>query len=248
MSLYQQLVDKNKHYIDIANSIYKLSLPYPVVKCDITGTTGGWAKSGQWCVNYNPTFLKNHTSHFLINTVGHEIAHLVASKIGGRRHDSIWKSVMHRFGLDSSRTHSYDVTVLPKYVNSMYTYACQCKEHKVTLRIHKSIVSGNSRRCNRCNQYLIFVSAPVRMGTITATIPTKQSIGVIPMIQPIQLNQQVTQPKQPKSPSNKSRVANMMSLPSVKGCTDAEIISKIANMLGVTTSNARTYLYNYNKG
>jgi SprT protein len=257
MSTYLVLVEKNKEYIDLANNIYGTDHPYPKIRCDINGKRGGWAHSSTWTVNYNPHFLKNHTASFLKQTVGHEIAHLIADKQGSHGHDAIWQNVMYRFGLEPNRCHSYDATALPKYVNKMYTYTCGCTDFPITPRIHAKILQGRWRKCNKCNGRLELKS-----------IPNKIIVPLTSIITPIFVGKYTTQPSpfylqqvgnelkqidaatvllnQGKKITNKSIVTDIVLKYSMSK-TDAEIIAIIQSTLNVTLSNAKTYLYNHRR-
>jgi SprT protein len=256
--LYELLVKKNKDYIDLANQIYKLDLPYPEIKCTLKGKVAGYAYCKKWKVNYNGHFLKNHTDHFLVQTVGHEIAHLVAYKLfKSHRHDSRWQSVMYKFDLDPTRCHDYDCTTLPKYVDNAYVYTCGCMDHTITQRIHTKIIQGNNRTCNTCKQVLVLKSSPKLNQSITTPIiiPTPVvGISTKPSgiyLQQIRKNVQEVEAasvlvNQGKKITNKSIVAEIM----VKygaSKTDAEIAIILQYKLNISLQNAKVYLYNYRK-
>jgi predicted SprT family Zn-dependent metalloprotease len=103
----------------------------PVVRYDIKNRFGGVAITGgadDWTIRLNLILCYENEAHFIEQTVGHEVAHLVQRVVFGstkrvedpktgklavkkiRSHGPEWRSVMVKFGLEAARTHKYDTT------------------------------------------------------------------------------------------------------------------------------------------
>lgn len=138
-------------------------LAFPTVKFDIRGTTGGTANSSQNVLRFNPVLLQENKAHFLKQTVGHEVAHLVARKRFGdtiKPHGPQWQQVMAWFGLPANRGHTYDVSNVRTTVRKTYTYRCRCREYELGPRQHAS-VGKKQYQCKLCKTIL----RPVVPGT-----------------------------------------------------------------------------------
>ena len=240
-ALFERLVEKNKAYIDKANLIFKMNLPYPTIRCDINGRNGGTANSGKWEVNYNKHFLANHTEHFLIQTVGHEVAHLVASRLGGRRHDNIWKTVMRRLGLVPDRCHSYDITTLPSYKDNKITMVCDCQEHHVSPILRTKILNGSGHRCKHCKSPLR-IKGTHKPAAVSRSLPeTKVYLTAPPITTPKYDGAKVLL-KATKKP-NKIVVANLVN--SHPNCSNETLYALIKQECEVSDNTAKQYLYKH---
>ncbi len=97
----------------------------PRVRFDKRGQVAGTADHRKNELNFNMVLLNENLEHFVMQTVAHEIAHLVTGKVypdtrGGfdrfgkrtkrRSHGREWKSVMIMLGVNPDRCHTYDVT------------------------------------------------------------------------------------------------------------------------------------------
>lgn len=103
----------------------------PVVRYDIKNRFGGVAITGgaeDWTIRLNLILCYENEAHFIEQTVGHEVAHLVQRVVFGstkmvedkktgkrevkkiRSHGPEWRSVMVKFGLEAARTHKYDTS------------------------------------------------------------------------------------------------------------------------------------------
>ena len=167
--LQKQAVEQTHFWIDFANEIYSMNMPYPTISFKLKGKTAGIASfspmSNDTGVRYNSILLEENGNDFLKRTVPHEVAHLVVYarwmiERNGKPtpHGYEWKRVMRDFGLNSTRCHSYDVS------NSMvrtkgrmarvYSYKCGCQTHNLTIIRHRKIQEGDRYTCKRCRQIL----------------------------------------------------------------------------------------------
>jgi len=165
--------DAVRFYIDLANDVYNLNLPYPCIRWNLRGATAGKAACGigKWEVQLHPVLVEQEGQDYVDRTPGHEVAHLVAFKVHGlqrsyrgrrQSHGWAWKSVMRKLGLDPTRCHTYDTSAVKqtrKKADRPYVYKCGCMEHKLTSIRHRRFMSGKYRclRCTRCKVELQFV-------------------------------------------------------------------------------------------
>jgi len=160
LSIQQKLINANYHYIDLANIVFNTHLlKYPTIEHTIKGKKAGVAYLQQWKVNYNLELLIANEEEFLKQTVGHEIAHLVAFQLfGSRGHDKAWKYVMRQLGLEPNRCHSYDLSEITIKKHKKVIYKCNCKEHEIGLVRHKNLQANKNRyfTCCLCKGKLVY--------------------------------------------------------------------------------------------
>ena len=166
LSIQQKLINANHYYIDLARTRFdahnELSIRYlklPIIEHTIKGKKAGVAYLQEWKVNYNLEILIANEEDFLKQTVGHEIAHLVAFQLfGSRGHDKAWKYVMRQLGLEPNRCHSYDLSVITVKKHKKVIYKCNCKEHEIGLVRHKNLQENKNRyfTCYLCKGKLIY--------------------------------------------------------------------------------------------
>lgn len=154
LTLEEKLIQANHYYIDKARRLYpSLEISYPVIKTTLKGKASGMAYFSLWQVNYNMEILKNNEKEFLVQTVGHEIAHLVAHKIlGSLGHDKGWKMIMRLFGLEPKRCHNYNMEGVTVKTRKTVSYSCGCPEktHEIGIVRHKNILKGSIFQCCKC--------------------------------------------------------------------------------------------------
>lgn len=92
----------------------------PTIRFDVQGLWAGWSNTDEWHIRLNVEMLSDEGKDAVWDTVGHELAHIVANTVywreraerrilGKRRqiHGHRWKEVMFAFGLDPNRCHNY---------------------------------------------------------------------------------------------------------------------------------------------
>lgn len=101
----------------------------PVVRYDVKNRIGGMAITGgpeDWTIRLNLILMYENEEHFLKQTVGHEVAHLVCRVVHGntkqviedgkpvtkkiRSHGPEWRDVMVQLGLKPETYHKYDTS------------------------------------------------------------------------------------------------------------------------------------------
>lgn len=98
-------------YIRLAEKKFGREFPMPEIRFNDLGTTAGRAWYNQNIIEYCPRILRLNHEDFLIQTTGHEVAHLVARQINDyniKPHGDEWTKVMWAFSLPANRCHNYD--------------------------------------------------------------------------------------------------------------------------------------------
>jgi SprT protein len=149
-----------RNYLGLAERLLARRLTLPMVDFKLRGTTAGRAYPSQWRLSFNAVLMRENMKHFLRQTVGHEVAHLVVHARWGTQvkpHGSEWRDVMRAFELEARASHRYDVSRIAR-PRSPYVYGCACEE---TFRLghvrHQRMTRGVSYRCRRCGRALTFL-------------------------------------------------------------------------------------------
>lgn len=117
--LMKECVSSVRFYIDKAKNKCNVYLPYPRVIFSLQGATAGKAHCGKGLIEFSPTLLRENPDLFLIDTAGHEVAHLVAWQKFQNRirpHGPEWEQVMWTLGLQANRCHNYNTSNVPSNV------------------------------------------------------------------------------------------------------------------------------------
>lgn len=109
-------------------------------------------------IRINHRLLEQNTEDFLLNTVPHEVSHLIAYRVHGQGiapHGVEWAAIMREvYGLEPLRCHHYDVRAS---LTTAYFYLCGCDAgHTLTTRRHNNARRGRLYLCRRCRQPLVF--------------------------------------------------------------------------------------------
>ncbi len=132
------------------------SIPFPTITYGVQGRCAGKANSGAWEIKLNMILYIQNIEDFTINTIPHEVAHLIADKYYySRGHDKSWKYVMEHLGLSATRCHNYDTSHVKKRNIRKFSYTCNCTTHKVGIRVHRKLQAGSRYTCKRCKRPLI---------------------------------------------------------------------------------------------
>lgn len=117
-----------KFYVELAHKKLHLEFPMPAIRFDLKGSTAGTAgynvrNPAASVIRFSATLLRENPEHFLKQTVGHEVAHLLAHFINPDRridpHGREWRNVMWAFSLPANRCHSYDTSNVPNNVGKI---------------------------------------------------------------------------------------------------------------------------------
>jgi SprT protein len=149
-------------------------LAMPTVEFFDKGVVAGRAYYKEHKVSFNLTLAKENSEEF-INTICHEVAHLVTRAVypnAKQHHGPEFKRVFLAMGGNGKRCHSYDVTKAKRTVVRTYVaYTCSCREHLVTPAIHKKIyIGGQKYRCNKCSTVIKAVYEQTARGVYVKTV------------------------------------------------------------------------------
>ena len=156
-----KLAEQTHNYLDQAKDYFGKSFRLDAIHADIRGKTAGYFRmhrNGYTIINFNAALFKRHAEDFLVQTVPHEVAHLVAYQHYGakiRPHGQEWQSIMQLFGADVSRCHNYDVHHSEARRYRYFQYHCHCQQHSLTAIRHNRILRGQVYHCKKCHQPLV---------------------------------------------------------------------------------------------
>jgi SprT protein len=160
-SLFEQAIEQSHAFLNQAELHFNKPMPEVEILFNLRGQAAGMVKimaRGKIHVRYNPTLLNENGEHFLSQTVPHEIAHVVAHTINRRRvrpHGPEWQKIMHLFGADIQRCHTYKVKQPTRRQLKRFNYRCGCKEHQLTTIRHNRAINGQHYICRNCREVLI---------------------------------------------------------------------------------------------
>jgi SprT protein len=149
-----------------ARVFYAIKLPEASLDFSLRGRCAGQAvveRTGATRLRINLQLLRENLDDYLIQTVPHEISHLVVNwqarnkRSKPRPHGTEWQAVMRDcFGLEAKRCHSYRTTPA-RVVPRPFLYACSCREHLLTSIMHNKIGLSYQALCKACRTPLQFI-------------------------------------------------------------------------------------------
>ena len=153
----ENLVSKKLEELRLkAQELYSVNIE-PSVSFDLGGQSAGQANYRTNRIRLNRQLLEKYTTEFVVQTVPHEFAHLVAHKKFGRRikpHGHEWRSVMIALGAKPSRTHNFAVSPTRKLRRYMFQCNCHDKKHELTSIRYNRIRRGVIYYCPACKRPL----------------------------------------------------------------------------------------------
>ena len=166
----RQVTAQTHKYIERACELYDREFELIPISFNLSGRTAGMYKvSGEsQLIRYNPYIFHRYFEENMEVTVPHEVAHYVIDKIYGhaqrgifsakriKPHGVEWQAVMEKFGVDASRTSSFNLEGLPVRHYTNYLYACRCRQHQLGSRRHHKVLRKQARyHCRACGGALI---------------------------------------------------------------------------------------------
>ena len=160
--LQQQAISRVDELAAVAATHYRMKRPQIDVRFDLKGLAAGEARlspTGVGQIRFNTRLLVENSEDFLLRTVPHEVAHIVAYRLHGstiKPHGPEWKAVMELFGAEASRCHSYDTSASQIRRLKRFSYRCDCRVHQLTSIRHNRAKRGQQYICKACHQVLTF--------------------------------------------------------------------------------------------
>jgi len=125
---------------------------------DLSGKTAGYAVYSTCSIRVNTDLLERYGQEYIVDTVPHEVGHLIANDLFDNRikpHGKEWKLVMRIIGYSDNRCHSFEVK--PARVVKKHPYLCNCRIHEIGARAHNNIRKGwRVYSCKLCKQALVY--------------------------------------------------------------------------------------------
>lgn len=179
LSIEQQqiVINETHNYLKRASELFNLKNEAIEITFNLKGRCAGMYRvksryrfftRQQREIRYNPYIFSKHFADNYTTTIPHEVAHYVTDRLYGLKnikpHGKEWKAVMHAFDADASVTADYDLSGIPLKKQSLFTYQCSCREHKLTSIRHNKIVKRHYQYyCKKCKQNLHYKQPLVEM-------------------------------------------------------------------------------------
>jgi SprT protein len=161
LSLHDKAICRVREMLIISGRLWPEkcgSLKMPLIRYTLKGKTAGKAWLLKWEISLNPHMAALNGDRFVMETVTHEMAHLIAHKLNlkDRPHGGTWESVMVAFGQTPKRLHNFKVSGINsmRKPQSRFIYTCKCREHHITKTRHNRILRGVEYRCLYCKGVL----------------------------------------------------------------------------------------------
>lgn len=158
-ALHALLEQSVRDYVARGERLLQTRFPVPTLDVSLRGLMAGRAHLQRWHLQFNAALLRDNREHFLRQTVGHEVAHLlvyVTTRGRAKPHGAEWKALMRAFSLETRATHDYDVSRLRRG-RASYVYRCGCNDDvRLGPTRHRRILRGAVYFCRRCKGSLTF--------------------------------------------------------------------------------------------
>ncbi len=146
-----------------AEAVYQRAFPVIPIRFDLRGRAAGMYRlhRGSRLIRYNPYIFAKYFADGLAQTVPHEVAHYVTDLLYGLRkvrpHGAEWRRVAVALGASPRATGYYDLSGIPLRQSVSYDYHCACTQHRLGVRRHARVQSGEGGYlCRRCRTALVF--------------------------------------------------------------------------------------------
>jgi SprT protein len=159
-ALTGKVLRRTDYLLDQARRDFAVRIAAPDVRFDLRGRAAGQIRltpAQNWQVRYNPSLLTRNADAFIVQTVPHECAHLVAFAVYGRGirpHGAEWQLIMRYFGAEPQRCHNFPVDHLPTRRLRLFPYHCSCRTHDLTSTRHHRALAGQTYCCAACRGHL----------------------------------------------------------------------------------------------
>lgn len=153
-SLKAEVTQSIKRFMLMAEKHYGKIYGMPSVSYDLNSNVGGTANYPLWHIQVNPRMLVENKDDYLINTIGHEVAHLITSdNHHGKRmgHKKEWKDTMAVFGLKPERCHNYQTYSKPRKPQKRFLFRCKCRVLHLTATYRRHVEKRQKKLyCTNC--------------------------------------------------------------------------------------------------
>lgn len=161
-----EVIDKTRYYIDLANQLLNQDVPYIDVKFNLRGKASGMfvVNYGECWIRYNQIIFSRFFDHAVIHTVAHEVAHYIVHMMWGIRnvkpHGHEWVRIMDLFSLPAEVTGRYDISNLPLKKQQRHLYGCACMQHSLSTTRHNKISRKQAvYSCKKCEKTLVYITS-----------------------------------------------------------------------------------------
>ncbi len=161
--LQRTVLARTKALLEQSGHHFGQPVPEVEINFELKGQAAGMVRFpafGKPQIRYNALLLNENADDFLKRTVPHEVAHVIARAYHSRNirpHGTEWQSIMHFFGAEASRCHSYDTQRASTRKLQQFRYACSCSEHLLSSIRHKRSLAGQRYNCRKCKNPLKLV-------------------------------------------------------------------------------------------
>ena len=144
----------------LALKLYGLDIPYPEIKLNLKSINNGAKAIFKPAIDisllrFNFGLYKAMPKLFIEEVVPHEVAHIIASKLGYKGHLAMWYTICIALGGTGETYLSRELGQRLRSLNKTYTYSCKCSTHRLTPIRHKRIKKGGHYRCDKCRELLV---------------------------------------------------------------------------------------------
>jgi SprT protein len=154
----------------MAEKVFGKGIPVPEIKYDLVGRAAGQAIYDRYgkvkhTIRINPILLNENPQYIILQTVPHEMAHVVVSTfyedrgIQVKGHGYEWQRTMRLFGLEPHRCHNLDISsVRAVKRQSEYHFKCRCegKVFKLSKNKYTRWSNGVGYQCPVCKSPIRF--------------------------------------------------------------------------------------------
>ena len=138
----------------------------PEISLQLRGQKAGVAHISENLLRFNPVLYQENREHFLLHTVAHEVAHLLAYQLYGpriRAHGPEWQALMlNVYQLPAQRCHNY---AIKRTAKTHYLYCCECQSREpfaLSAQRHARINKGLHYMCNVCGAKLSYTHKQIQ--------------------------------------------------------------------------------------
>lgn len=158
--LHEEVIRKVNYFVGIYEKCFSTKIPPIEISYGLTGASiAGLAYTQLNIIKLHKEFLLKYQDEYIIDTVGHEVAHILTYHHFGKDvkdHGKEWKYIMMLLGLTPTRTHQYESQCKQKRHNKYILHCSTCMvEVIVSQTIYNKMLRGKRYRTICCKAPLI---------------------------------------------------------------------------------------------